>query len=284
MKPAARLRVASSALVLAAAVASTCLAQPAPTLVPAPAPAPVAAPVAEPAPPKGLEPLLGFSCAALEKLQAEHVAAGRYYKPDANNAILVTGALELKDCKYAKVGAVNRSLQAGVVVTNEFIGESVRYAEYCSLFEIAEFVPDPNGNIANLASFRASYCSPPPASTWTDADTRLVQERAQRMPELDQLKARFDAAWLARHFDTPVGENVVEITLAGRDRGFGKIREYYIGVIPQLLPGLVASASRELAAGNRAEFERLMALIVRADPQHPEVERLRRAAAAVTPR
>jgi hypothetical protein len=280
MKPAARPRIACSALLLAVAAASACLAQTAPT----PAPAPVAAPAPEPVPPKGLEPLLGLSCAALEKLQAEHVAAGRYYKPDANNAVLVTGALELKDCKYAKDSAVIRAMQAGVWVTNEFIGEVIRYAEYCSLFEIAEFVPDPNGNIANLTPFRATYCSPAPASTWTDADTRLVLERAQRMPELDQLKARFDAAWNARHFDTPAGENVVEITLAGRDRGFGNIKQYYVGVIPQLLPGLVTSADRELAAGNRAEFERILALLVRADPLNPNVERFRRAATATPPR
>jgi len=192
--------------------------------------------------------------------------------------VIVIATLELNGCKYDRNGPAYRTMQQGVWNTNEFLNEATRQAEYCSLLDLAEFVPDPNQSIANLASFRASKCSPPPPSTWTDADTSEVLMRTQRMAEMDQLHTKFEAAWNARAFDTPPGDNVVEYTLAGRDRGYGKIKDYYVGVLPTLMPGLVASADRELLAANRAEFDRIFALLLRADPKWPDVARLRAAA------
>jgi hypothetical protein len=240
------------------------------------APAPAAAP--EPPPPKGLERMLRFDCAKLENDLAEDVAAGRFTKPDLNNAALVISALELKDCHYVKDGPVIHALEAGASVTNEYIAESGRYAEYCSIFDLAEYVPGQGSEIDKMATFRKTYCSPAPPSTWNDADTRVVQLRAQRLPELDQLHARFDAALQAQRLYSPAGDNVLELGLLGRERGFGKIREYYVSVLRELLPRVVAGAEQALAAGDRAEFERLLALLERADPQLPDIERLRRKA------
>jgi hypothetical protein len=245
-----------------------------------PAPAPAPSPAAEPAPPKGLEALLRFDCAALEKQMVAHEAAGRYTKPDGSNAALVLGALELKACPYAKLGPEhNHALEVGASVTNEYIGEGARYAEYCEIFQLADFVPAPNSEIAKVAGFRASYCSPAPPSKWTVEDTRVVQLRVQRLPELDRLHARFDAAWQARHFDSPPGENVLELGLMGREMGYGKIREWYISNLRACLPGAVSAAEQALAAGNRAEFERLFDMISRIEPQLPDLQRLRSAAA-----
>ena len=66
----------------------------------------------------------------------------------------------------------------------------------------------------------------------------------------------------------------------GREKGYGKIREWYISNLRACLPGAVSAAEQALAAGNRAEFERLFDLISRIEPQLPDLQRLRTAAAA----
>jgi hypothetical protein len=268
MKSTTPLRLALLAVTLAAPVAPSCLAQGAPATPPAP----------EPKVPPGLEALLRFDCAELDRQRAAHLAAGRYLKPDNNNEVLVVAALELKGCKYPNSGPESDTFFLGALVTNMVIAESGRYQEACPVMEIGEFVPGLYPDIDKHAEWRALYCSPAPPSRWTDIDADIVQQRVLLQPFFKKLDERYRAAQKAQRLYSPPGDNALELALVGRDLGYGPIVEHYVAQLRGMLPGAIAAAEQALNAGNRMEFWRLVAMIARVDPLLPDVERLRAAA------
>ena len=267
------LRLALLAVVLTTPVAPSCLAQGAPPATPAP----------EPKVPPGLEALLRFDCAELDRQRAAHLAAGRYLKPDDNNEMLVIAALELKNCKYPNTGPESETFFLGATVTYMVIGESGRFEEQCSSMEIGEFVPGLYADISKLAEFRARYCSPAPPSRWTDIDADIVQQRVLLQSFFLKLNDRYLAAQKAQRLYSPPGDNALELGLIGRDWAYGPIVEHYTLQVRGLLPGAVVAAEQALHAGNRKEYDRLITMIERADPLLPDVARLRAAAGPAFP-
>jgi len=233
--------------------------------------------------PPGLEALLRFDCAELDRQRAAHLAAGRYLKPDDNNEMLVIAALELKSCKYPNTGPEAEKFFLGAAITNLLIGANGRFEEYCSSMEIGEFVPGLYADIEKWADLRARYCSPVPPSRWTDIDADIVQQRVLLQPFFLKLNDRYLAAQKAQRLYSPPGDNALELGLIGRDWGYGPVFEHYTLQLRALLPGAVAAAEQALKAGNRKEYDRLITMIERADALLPDVARLRAAAGPAFP-
>ncbi len=228
-------------------------------------------------------------CVALNAALVEDIRAGRYIKPDDDNAMRSMATLRRAGCAETIDDAWSEEAAAGAQATAERLEAMGREAELCPVMRFLgdAALPRSPREEAFWRRHCAGHPTAGPPSTWTEVDRAAVQKQAldhvARQRTIDAADRASRQALDAGNIHDAGGDNAIEHALRGRALARSGTRHQQVRfevLLDDLAFHTLAAAHGAANLGDRIEFDRLRALLIRIDPDMPELQTLRERADA----
>jgi hypothetical protein len=220
-------------------------------------------------------------CNALNASLVEHVRAGRYASGGEDNALQTIAALRQAGCVARLDEALVDEAVLGAQSTMRRLEQTGRHREHC---EIMRFIVEANAKGEDESSLaQRAECEDieAPVADWSEEDQAYVRKRvADRLAVRAVLHAAEQSAQNGAIY-SPAGENAIEIALRGRELARSLDSQdvgMFDSALADLVPYAYIAAEQAAVRRERAEFDRLRALIARADPESSYLPHLQKIA------